>query len=83
MTTLPTLVLGMMLVWTPSLIVLAYFLWRAPFIRKNGNEELADDDDQQAGSHSTKVGVPDMYAEHTALQPKADEEVFDHKHISK
>jgi hypothetical protein len=33
MTTLQAFVLGAMVAWTPSLIYLAYYLWRAPLTR--------------------------------------------------
>jgi hypothetical protein len=29
--TLQAVILGMMLSWTPSLLLMAYLLWRAPF----------------------------------------------------
>jgi hypothetical protein len=30
MSTLQAMILGMMLSWTPSLLLMAYLLWRAP-----------------------------------------------------
>jgi hypothetical protein len=33
MTTIEAVIFGMMLSWTPSLLLLAYFLWRAPLER--------------------------------------------------
>jgi len=30
-TTIEAVIFGMMLSWTPSILLMAYFLWRAPF----------------------------------------------------
>jgi hypothetical protein len=32
MSTVHAVFLGMMIAWTPSLLVMAYLLWRAPFM---------------------------------------------------
>jgi hypothetical protein len=32
MSTLEAVILGMMIAWTPSLLITAYFLWRAPIV---------------------------------------------------
>jgi hypothetical protein len=37
MSTLEAVILGMMIAWTPSLLVAAYFLWKAPVVEFDGS----------------------------------------------
>jgi hypothetical protein len=67
MTTFQILALGIMVALTPSLIVLAYFLWRAPVIERK-REQVS------RTPRPTSAGVPNRYVEVTTLQPQEHEQ---------
>jgi hypothetical protein len=60
MTTFQSIALGLMIVWTPSFLVLAIFLWYAPVVRERHvpDREL-----------SRQRGSPNLQAEDTTIQP--------------
>jgi hypothetical protein len=81
MTTFQALALGIMVVWTPSLIIIAYFLWRSSLIEQKSKQlsaqELSTDHiDRPRLLRSTKAGVPNLYVEDTGLQPNGDEQII-------
>src|SRR5271170_7410417 len=65
MTPLQLIVLGVTIVWIPSLLLLAIFLWRAPVVRegKTLDQEL-----------SPERRSPNLQAEDTTIQPSVDVE---------
>jgi hypothetical protein len=42
MSTLQAIALGAMVAWTPSLVLLAFLLWRAPLNRRSVSKSRAD-----------------------------------------
>jgi hypothetical protein len=42
MSTLQAVMLGMMLSWTPSLLLFAYLIWRAPLIEPSNLDQATD-----------------------------------------
>jgi hypothetical protein len=75
MTTFQAPALGIMEVWTPSL------LWRVPVAEReseqlSAQELSADHVDRSRLLRSTKAGAPKLEVEDTAPQPKGDEQVI-------
>jgi hypothetical protein len=80
MTIFQALLLGILVAWTPSLVVLAFLLWRRTPIGKT--DELSANAlcaqfghlDRSELPRSTKDGVPILCGEGTTLQPQAEKQ---------
>jgi hypothetical protein len=77
MTNFQAFALGMMAVWTPSLVVIAYVLWPAPLVEKEDERvpatEVSVHPKQNARptlSCEQEVEVPNLNVEDATVQPR-------------